>query len=149
MAYIIFYLPDNEAAQRVIKLFYYIASIKNKALQIDDLEYIIIEKQNDFFTKKEFESFWWPTPRENRLFWEHYQSLSGEEQAQFLQSVPWDFETVFDAIGQGEYTIEGVTTLGGSIYRLSLEPVSYPFGGLEPIEGLLQIYGAVIQDIYS
>lgn len=142
MEFIEFYLPIEEAVKRLNNLITFIADNKNVLLQIEDLEYIVLEKKEEFFTSTEFNSFWWPSKEEKHLFWEKYQKLSVEEQIQYLESVPWDFETVFFEIGQGEYRIEGIIEQENFIYKLYINPAAYPFGGMEAIEGLLNIYGA-------
>lgn len=144
MEFIEFYLPMDESVKRLKNLISFIADKKNILLQVEDLEYNVLEKKDEFFTDYEFNSFWWPSKEENYLFWEKYQKLSDAEQIQHLKSIPWDFETVFSEIGQGEYTIQGITEQENFTYRLYINPTAYPFGSIEALEGLLNIYGADI-----
>lgn len=144
MEFIEFYLPIEESIKRLKSLVAFIAEKKNELLQIEDLEYSILEKKNEFFTSYEFNSFCWYSEKENRLFWEKYEKLSCKEQVQYFESIPWDFETIFSEIGQGEYTIQGITEQNKFTYRLYIYPTAYPFGGIEPLEALLNIYGAKI-----
>ena len=144
MEFIEFYLPMKESVKRLKDLFTFIADKKNELIQIKDLEYIILEEKDKFFTSYEFNNFWWPSKEESRLFWEENQKLSVEAQIQHIKSISWDFETVFSEIGQGEYKIKGIIEQDNFTYRLYIDPISYPFGGIEILKGLLNIYGATV-----
>lgn len=144
--YIDFYLSDSATLSRLQKLLQYVS--KQKLIgcggQIEDLEYLIFEQKNLFFSEQEWQRFWWPTKEELKRFWDTWKSLSKTARQQHLSSVPWDFETLFDAIGQGEYLIQNCVPLNKGQYRLYYLPFAAPFGGTEPLKALLQIYGAAI-----
>jgi len=85
-------------------------------IQISDLD--CDEKLFDFYLEEELNYFWWPTNEERISFWKKYQDLSVEERKKLLDSIPWDFETVFSEIGSGEYTINGCELMRNNRARL-------------------------------
>lgn len=150
--YIEFNVLSEAAASRITALFYYIKEKKNMNddVQIEDLEYDIFEKSETFFTKEELNRFWWPTEEESKLFWDTYKKLPQPQKTQHLESVPWDFETAFSEIGIGDYIIKDCYQISDFTYRLSFEPIGYPFGGTQPLKAVLSVYQVeIIKDSYE
>ena len=83
----------------------YIKSLKDEEQQISDL----YEDSNilNFYTDKELNIF-----------------SSGDR---------WNYEDVFDCIGNGEYYFEDIKETENNIGFLYFNPTSYPYGGVEPI----------------
>ena len=45
----------------------------------------------------------------------------------------WDYEDIFDCIGNGEYYFEEIKEVENNTAFLYFNPISYPYGGAEPI----------------
>ena len=142
-----FRLLDTGVSDRLWKLLEFIEKRKKEEMQISDFEYEILDKKEDFFSDEEWARFWWPSNEELRNFWAIYQGLSQQDREEHLQTVPWDFESLFSEIGQGEYQITEISKNNAGEVCFYLVPLSFPFGGLEPVKGLLSVYGSVILDI--
>lgn len=145
--FIKFYEDDTKTFNRIKNLFSYIANIKNDCIQIEDLEYYILEKVDEFYHKEELDYFWWPTEEENKMFWEKYKLLDEENRQEYIRSVPWDFETVFSEIGLGDYTIEGCEMIGEQTAKLYFNPIGYPYGGNEVLQEALKAFGVTIVSV--
>lgn len=145
--FIEFYDDDTKIFNRIKNLFSYIASIKNDCIQIEDLEYYILEKIDEFYHKEELDYFWWPTEEENKIFWDKYKLLDEENRQEFVRSVPWDFETVFSEIGLGDYTIEGCEMISEQTAKLYFNPIGYPYGGNEVLQEALKAFGVTIVSV--
>lgn len=144
--YIWFSIPSIEKFQQIEKLFKYIAEIKNPDVQICDMDIMILERADEFFTPEEFGYFWSPSKKEAEEFWNIYYSLPSDKREAHLKSVNWDFETVFEEIGQGEYLIEECIHEGnqGVLY---FYPVAYPYGGNTVLQEALKAFGAEILEV--
>ncbi|CZR97700.1 MULTISPECIES: hypothetical protein [unclassified Clostridioides] len=145
--FIEFNVDNIEVFKRIENLFSYIASIKNDCVQVNDLEYYILERVEDFYYREELDYFWWPTEEENKMFWEKYKQLDEEKRQEYLKSVPWDFETVFSEIGIGDYTIEGCKMIEEKTSKLYFNPIGYPYGGNEVLQEALKAFGVVIVNV--
>ncbi len=147
--FIEFISEDIDKVNRINKLFSYIALLKNENVQIEDLEYYIYDRINDFYLENELNYFWWPTEEESKIFWEQYNVLPEDKRIVHLKSVPWDFETVFNEIGVGEYTIGKCTIAVNNTYKLYFDPIAWPYGGNEVIQEALKAFGVTIIKIYD
>lgn len=145
--FIKFYENDTKTFNRIKILFSYIANIKNDCIQIEDLEYYILEKIDEFYHKEELDYFWWPTKEENKIFWNKYKLLDEENRQEYIRSVSWDFETVFSEIGLGDYTIEGCEMIGEQMAKLYFNPAGYPYGGSEVLQEALKAFGVTIVSV--
>lgn len=140
--YIEFNTINEDVFKRLKSLFIYISKAKDRDIQIDNLERD--EKIFDFYLNNELEYFWWPTSDENKAFWNKYKVLNDEEKKELLDSVAWDFETVFSEIGYGEYQIRSCTLIGENIARLYFEPIAFPYGGSKPLQEALKAFSVKI-----
>lgn len=137
------FTASAEVLQRISELFEYIKQKKQEEIQIDGLENDLILM--DFFQEQELSFFWWPTKEESAAFWGRYYQLPEEERdAYLLKMGGWDYETVFDEIGQGEYRIISCTQTEQGKGCLFYEPFAFPYGGVEPLLQALRAFGAEI-----
>lgn len=137
-----FTICDDSAYSRMTSLFEYIKEIKALDIQVSNL--CNDSKLVDFFTEAELDYFWWPTKQEAAEFWKLYAGLSREEKDKLIEAKSWDFETVFDEIGQGEYRIVGCERIDKNIGILHFDPVSFPYGGAQPIVEVIKAFGMKI-----
>ncbi|MCV3431342.1 hypothetical protein L8W59_05220 [Campylobacter lari] len=86
-------------------MFNYIKILKDENLQIEDL--YTDENIYNFYSKKELEYF------------------SSKD--------CWEFDDIFDCIGNGEYYFHSIEKIEENIAKLYFYPVSFPYGGVEPI----------------
>lgn len=143
--YIKFSFINGNIYQRIEKLFNYIKAIKNEYIQIGNLDDDI--KLLEFFSEEELNYFWWPTEQENNEFWDTYEKLPAKKKAEHLNSVPWDYATVFDEIGQGEYEITNCRKINETTGILYFYPTAFPYGGTKPLQEAIKAFGAKIIDL--
>ncbi|WP_216651699.1 hypothetical protein [Paenibacillus sp. NEAU-GSW1] len=141
-SYIEFSFSSLKTFHNLSELFAYIKLKKQKDIQITDLEQDLL--LFDFFGEQELNYFWWPTEQERKRFWDEYVKLPLEERDAHLAQVPWDYETVFSEIGQGEYEIVSCNLISNNRGRLSYCPHAFPYGGVEPLIEAIKCFGAEI-----
>ncbi|MBT0820879.1 hypothetical protein KJQ67_06520 [Campylobacter lari] len=95
----------KKSFKRLCELFNYIKILKDENLQIEDL--YTDESIYNFYSKKELEYF------------------SSKD--------CWEFDDIFDCIGNGEYYFHSIEKIEENIAKLYFYPVSFPYGGVEPI----------------
>lgn len=84
------------------------------------------EKQND-----EWKEFWFATPLPKR-------------HSKEMPSPKWHFESMIEAILNGDYNIVGVKVLNENKARLEIEPFGWPYGGLNSLRALVRCFGHTI-----
>ncbi|MEC0229042.1 hypothetical protein [Paenibacillus alba] len=134
--YIEFEFCSHESLSRLIE-----TTVKmqyDKENNTEDIENIWIK----YFTEQELDRFHWPTEEE----YEVTRRLLGNV---YIKIVPsngdmkdeWDIYSMFEAIQRGDYDIIGVKQYGEMIYRLEIDPHSFPYGGIGSIKKLVTCYG--------
>ncbi|WP_338752709.1 hypothetical protein [Bacillus sp. FJAT-52991] len=127
---------------RIQKLFHYIKERKKDVIQTENFDDDI--QLLDFFTEEELNYFWWPTEQENEEFWDIYIKLPKEKRLEHLTSVPWDYATVFGEIGVGDYEITDCKMISNDKGRVYYYPIGFPYGGNEPLQEAIKVFGAKI-----
>ena len=56
----------------------------------------------------------------------------------------WDFNRVFEAIEEGEYSVLGCELTEEMIAEMAIEPSAYPYGGVGPLIALVEAFGFVV-----
>jgi hypothetical protein len=95
--------------------------------------------------------FWHPTQKELSELAERtskWQKLSKEEQK--IEAIKeqegqplWDFDSWIDAIINAEIVFYDIVE-DGINYKISLEQIAHPSGGIEAIENLIKVYGSEV-----
>lgn len=116
---------------------------------IDDLEYYIYKKIDEFYLSEELNYFWWPSENESKEFWNKYKSLPQNKREELLKSVPWDFETVFNEIGQGEYFVKECNLINDNTGRLYFDPIGWPYGGNQVLQEVIKSFGAIVIKVHE
>ncbi len=62
-----------------------------------------------------------------------YNFYSKKELEYFSSKDCWEFDDIFDCIGNGEYYFHSIEKIEENIAKLYFYPVSFPYGGVEPI----------------
>lgn len=119
--FIKFLINDTEAFSRMKDLFLYIKLLKDKDIQISSLD----SDSNilNFYTDKELNI------------------LSSNKR--------WDYEDIFECIGNGEYYFKEIKEVENNTAFLYFYPISYPYGGAEPIIEFVLSFGMKIMSIYN
>ncbi|HEC1751370.1 TPA: hypothetical protein R1712_000879 [Campylobacter lari] len=103
--FIKFIINNKKSFKRLCDLFNYIKILKDENLQIEDL--YTDKSIYNFYSKKELEYF------------------SSKD--------CWEFDDIFDCIGNGEYYFHSIEKIEENIAKLYFYPISFPYGGVEPI----------------
>jgi hypothetical protein len=115
----------------------------------DDFENKIIEdalKIIDILGERYNTKFWHPSEDELKTFNENYKKLSVKQKIEKAESHPWDFDSWIDAIANAEIILHELIEDGNN-YIITLEQLSWPSGGIEAMENLIEIYdGQIIQN---
>ena len=102
----------------------------------------IIDILGERYTTK----FWHPSADELKEYFKDYTKLSLEEKVNKGKSHPWDFDSWIDAIISAEIVIYDLIEDGNN-YKITLEQMAYPSGGIEAMENLIKIYdGEIIKN---
>lgn len=147
VSFIEFELSSTCKLQQLMELFQYIkvkkeATATHQVANLDNDLHLF-----DFFETEDLDYFWWPTEQESRAFWQSYKNLPIEEQTAYLLKMPWDYATVFEEIGQGEYEITSCAKINETTTRLYYVPDAYPYGGTEPLVQAIKAFGMQITQI--
>ena len=112
-----------------------------------DFENKIIEdalKIIDILGERYNTKFWHPTEDELKTFYKDYNKLSLEQKIE--KSHPWDFDSWIDAIVDAEIILHELIEDENN-YIITLEQLSWPSGGIEAMEKIIEIYdGQIIQN---
>jgi hypothetical protein len=115
---------------------------ENKTIE-DSLKIIEILKEK-YDTK-----FWHPTKKELNEYVEKWSKLTFEEkvvESKKKSNKVWDFDSWIDSIINAEIILYDFIK-NGKNYKISLEQLAYPSGGIEAMEKLIEIYdGEIIQN---
>lgn len=137
MNYIEFIIRDKEAYERLSTV---VEKLKQEKAQgtLDPGD----ESWKTLFGAEALKNFWWPTEEEFDAYQRLYFSTPPDERAAHpgLQP-PWDFESLIEAIKNGNYQLTGCTKKETSIARLEFAPFSHPYGGSESLQALVESFG--------
>jgi hypothetical protein len=108
------------------------------------------ERWKILFGEEALKNFWWPTKAEFEAYQQLYFSIPAAERAVHpsLQT-PWDFESMIDAIKNGDYQLTGCTRQGDSTARLGFRPFGHPYGGSESLQELVKCFGHEILEVHD
>jgi len=111
----------------------------NKAVE-DSLKII------DILAERYNTKFWHPTKAEADEYFRGYNKLSIEEKINKGKEHPWDFDSWISAIIDAEIALYDLLE-DGENYKIILEQLAWPSGGIEAMENLIKIYdGKIIQN---
>ncbi|GHU26654.1 hypothetical protein FACS1894172_04370 [Spirochaetia bacterium] len=144
---------DFESMKKIICLFKEWKDIQfNDRLNIknSDFENKIIEdtlKIIDILGERYDTKFWHPTKEELNEYWKKWYKLTFEEKMiESKREKSWDFDSWIDAIVSAEIILYDLIEDEGN-YKISLEQLAWPSGGIEAMENLIKIYdGEIIQN---
>jgi len=103
----------------------------------------------DILAERYSTKFWHPTKAEVDEYFKRYNKLSFEEkinEAIINKERPWDFDSWISAIICAEIALYDLLE-DGEDYKIILEQLAWPSGGIEAMENLIKIYdGEIIQN---
>ena len=93
-----------------------------------------------YFNDKARAHFWWPSPAEAE---EHsrrwFATPLPERWTDESLKTPWDFDSLIDAFGNGEYDLLGIRRMG-QVARLEFEPQAFPYGGTGCMQAIIEAF---------
>lgn len=135
--FIEFRVDNDENFKRLQKIFNaFKEEKKNNILDCEDSKWL------DYYDEHLLNYFWWPTEIELKEYWELYESIPSEER--FNDSrlrKPWDFESMIDAISNGEYELSSCELIKDDIGRVEFLTWSWPYGGAGSLKALIESFG--------
>lgn len=134
--HISFKIASNESLTALSHVFYAIKKAKDEGtLQVSP-------DWQAYFTEAQLMRFWAPSPEEMAAWQKAWLStpVPIRFNDQSLQT-PWDFDSMIDAIQNGEYSLVGIREITEGQARLEFDPEAYPFGGTESLQALIEAFG--------
>jgi hypothetical protein len=83
--------------------------------------------------------FWEPTPQELKAWEKEWFSTPVAYRHQ-MQTVPWSFGSLLEALKHGEFLIVGLQ-ISGEEAKLVFEPLAYPYGGVNSLIAVTEAFG--------
>lgn len=66
-----------------------------------------------------------------------------------MPSPGWDFDSMIDAIYNGNYALQGVRRIEENIGVLEIDPFGWPYGGIDCLKALVRCFGHQILGYYE
>ena len=131
-----FRVVSEESLDSLGKIIGELSSEKQSGTRRADAEWLKL------FTEQELKSFWWPTPAELKAWNDFWNSTPlPQRHGPEMPSPPWHFDSMIDAILNGEYKLLGLHRLSDSEAQLEFDPEAYPFGGTASLRALVRCFG--------
>lgn len=101
------------------------------------------DKWLDFYDEEDLvNNFWWPTEKELKEHWELFYSIEESKRCTDKRlKVPWDFESMLDAISCGEYELHRCQMTKENIGKLEFIAWAWPYGGANSLKALVESFG--------
>lgn len=99
-------------------------------------------KWKSYFTNEQLRTFWSPSPEELAA-WQRVWDATPVP-ARFTDpklSTPWCFDSMLEAIQNGEYELVEIRQIDNDQACLDFDPQAYPFGGAESLQALIESFG--------
>ncbi|MDN4595210.1 hypothetical protein [Polycladomyces subterraneus] len=96
----------------------------------------------DYFDEKMLQQFWWPTEKDWEEYTRIWESLTFEERQNDprLQH-PWEFTSWLDCIYTGEHKLLSCEKTSPNLARLEYLTLSWPYGSVDALRHIVQIFG--------
>jgi hypothetical protein len=100
------------------------------------------EKWRSYFTEEQLQTFWWPSEEELVVWQREWQATPVPDRfTEPKLRTRWDFDSMFEAIQNGEYDLIGLRRMEDGLVRLEFDPQACPFGGTESLQALVEAFG--------
>ena len=99
-------------------------------------------KWKSHFADHQLSTFWEPSSDELAAWQREWQA--SPVPARFTDPrlrTPWDFDSMIEAIQNGEYDLIGIRQTANGQAQLEFQPLAYPFGGTESLQALIESFG--------
>jgi hypothetical protein len=90
-------------------------------------------------------AFWWPTEAEIADWSERWFSTPVEERLQRKDLWgPWTFDSLVEAVRNGDYRLVGCSRTSDGQGAISFEPMGYPYGGTGWMRAAVEAFGGSV-----